>query len=87
MLQTVRRNVRAALRGGYPFIHGMGKTIDIGNTKALNPGFRVDFINEPLYGDEQSDYDRLKSDWLTVGDDLREAIRIVGGTDVAKQPK
>ena len=78
MLQTVRRNVRAALRGSYPFIHGVGKSVDMGNTLVLKPSYPVNFIDEPLYGDETSDFDRIKSDWFTVGDDLREAIRLVG---------
>ena len=84
MLQTVRRNVRAALRGRKSFVIGAGKALDIGNTLVLQPDLDIDFISEPLYGDVQSDYDRLKSDWAIVGNDLREAISTVGESHVAR---
>jgi hypothetical protein len=85
MLQTVRRNVRAALRGDYPFIHGMSKSIDLGNTLVLKPSYRVNFIDEPLYGEVASDYDRIKSDWVAIGNDLYEAMRMVGENNVTRK--
>ena len=64
----------------YMFLSGMVKAFDFNNAIDIykrNKKPRSKIIFE-LYGDHQSDRDRLANDWRTIGNDMQKSIHKYG---------